>query len=97
MSEDGVVNIAEYAEATSQRRAQKNPRTTVNDGKCGICRTHRALTGSGQLYALAVRGPKRDYVRYICEDCVGLFNTTHWAKARKALKTLRPKRYGLGE
>jgi len=54
------------------------------------------LTGAGQLYPLFVRGPKHEYLRYICEDCVALFNTTHWAKVRRLLKTLRHRRYGVG-
>jgi hypothetical protein len=60
-----------------------------NQKTCDICGTNRALTGSGQLYALAVRGPTNTYVRRICEDCVGYFNTTRWPRVKKALRNLR--------
>ncbi|QDH91708.1 hypothetical protein SEA_PHRAPPUCCINO_30 [Mycobacterium phage Phrappuccino] len=63
--------------------------------RCDICNNSRALTATAQLYTLAVRGPKHTYVKRICEECVPLFNTTHWPKLRKLLRTLRPTRYGI--
>jgi len=74
----------------------QRPRTTVSTGRCAICGVDRVRTGVGQLHPLFVRGPKHEYLRYICEDCVALFNTTHWAKVRRLLKTLRHRRYGVG-
>jgi len=91
-----IVTPQEYIEATPQRRLMDRPRTTVKTDRCGICNNHRALTGTGQLYPLAVRGPLRDYVRYICEDCVNLFNTPQWLRVKKLLRrAFRPKRYGI--
>jgi hypothetical protein len=57
--------------------------------RCALCNTHRVLTAEGKLFLLAVHGPKRDYVCYICEDCVKLFNTAQWPRTKKALLRLR--------
>lgn len=91
-----TVTPEQYIEQTPQRRSVNRPRTEVRTNRCAICNNNRALTGTGQLYPLAVRGPLRDYIRYICEDCVALFNTTHWSRVKKALKIFRPNRYGVG-
>ena len=46
--------------------------------------------------APAVESPLRDYVRYICEECVNLFNTTHWTRVKRLLRiAFRPRRYGI--
>lgn len=54
------------------------------------------MTGSGILTPLATRtaptdfaGRRKVYVKWICEDCVALFNTTNWPKTRAALRQLR--------
>lgn len=57
----------------------------VHTSRCDICKQHVAMTGSGELRALTVRGAKRSYIRWICDDCVALFNTTHWRRTRKLL------------
>lgn len=67
----------------------------ADNHRCQLCGSSATLTASGQLTSLAVRmshdrkGKQRIYVKYICDDCVALFNTTNWPKTRRALKLLR--------
>lgn len=70
--------------------------------KCQLCTNHRGLTGSGVLTPLTARAPVNQkgnevlYIRWICEDCVALFNTNNWGRTRKALKALRYAGIGRG-
>lgn len=68
------------------------------DRKCQICLIPAYRTSSAILTPLAARtapleysGKRRVYVKWICEDCVTLFNTRNWTKTRKALRELRGK------
>ena len=53
--------------------------------RCEICRNPAALSARAVLYPLAVKGPKRTYVHYLCEDCVALFNTNGWPQTKHTL------------
>lgn len=64
------------------------------NGKCQLCGNPHTLTATGRLTPLAARtytrlDTEQIYVRWICEDCVALFNSTNWPKTRAALKELR--------